>query len=141
MKTFFSLLLSVGIFGSIASVLTDGSSLGKYVRYISALVCVVIIINPLSDILRIFFRFAENEYTFQTEREEIQVQDALKEKAISLTEKQISKKIEKNFGIIPLGVCIEIDREGKVKAKATLKKEDENMKEEIDKFLKDLCEE
>jgi hypothetical protein len=114
MKNFFTLLLTVGIFGSVASVLSDGSSLGKYVKYVSALVCVTIIISPLSSILKGFSKYAENEFSkdFQSFNESFEAD--LKDRAFIATEKQIKEKIKEKFGIIPTHISIVIDGEGKI---------------------------
>jgi hypothetical protein len=133
MKEYFMILLVAGITGSVASVLSDGSSLGKYVKYISALVCVLIVISPLKSILQsISVPLSKpQEVDFSSEQ--------LYESAINLTEEQISLKIKEKFGIIPKGICIEIDRDEKIALSVTLNDEDLHMKDEIDKFIDSLC--
>jgi hypothetical protein len=133
MKEYFMILLVAGITGSVASVLSDGSSLGKYVKYISALVCVLIVISPLKSILQsISVPLSKpQEVDFSSEQ--------LYESAINLTEEQISLKIKEKFGIIPKGICIEIDRDEKIVLSVILNDEDLHMKDEIDKFIDSLC--
>lgn len=133
MKNYFMILLIVGIFGSIASVLSDGSALGKYVRYISALVCVIIVITPLKEILKVF------PTSFSQPEEIIFSEDDLTTSAIKMTEEQISEKIEEKFGIIPIDVCIEIDRDEKISLSVTLEEKDEHRRAEIDEYVKSLC--
>jgi hypothetical protein len=123
------ILLVSGIAGSVAASLSDGSSLGKYVKYISALVCVVIVISPLSTVIKsITLPLSEPaETTFSEE--------TLTETAIKMTEKQLSEKIYEKFGIIPTGVRIEIDRDEKVSVFVSLKAEDEVHREEIESYI------
>ena len=133
MKEYFMILLVAGITGSVASVLSDGSSLGKYVKYISALVCVLIVISPLKSILQsISVPLSKpQEIDFSSEQ--------LYEDAINLTEEQISLKIKEKFGIIPKGVCIEIDRDGKILLSVDLNENDEGYRKEIDEYVQSLC--
>ncbi len=133
MNNYFLILLTAGIFGSIASVLSEGSSLGKYVKYISALVCVIIVISPLQKILKTISvpLSKPEEVSFSN--------DILYSQAVKMTEEQISLKIKEKFGIIPKGICIEIDRDEKITLSVTLEEKDMSMKEEIDKYIESLC--
>ncbi len=140
MKNFFTLLLVVGIFGSVASVLSDGSSLGKYVRYISALVCVSIIISPLSAILKGFSEYGKKEFQNNNWSESTYFETDLEKKALQITENQIKEKIKEKFGIIPTHVSIFIDRDEKIKIDFSLNEKDKNFEKEIRAFLTELCE-
>ena len=137
MKSFFTLLLTVGIFGSIASVLSDGSPLGKYVRYISALVCITIIISPLSTILKGFSAISINN-SRGDDTSDSSTPTELQSSAKRMTEKQIAEKIKEKFGIIPKGVCIVIDRDGKITVEIQLNEADKDKKELVDKFIESL---
>ncbi len=140
MKNFFTLLLTVGILGSVASVLSDGSSLGKYVKYISALVCVSIIISPLSSVLKGFAEYAKKEIPKDFfEQSSNNVSSDLEKKAFELTEKQISEKIKEKFGIIPTSVSIFIDGKGKIDVDFSLREEDKKAEKEIEAFLCEIC--
>lgn len=133
MKNYFMILLITGIFGSVSSVLSDGTSLGKYVKYISALVCVTLVIAPLKGVFKsITIPFDLPEETFFSA-------DALTHSAMKMTEEQISKKIEEKFGIIPTDISIDIDRDGKITLSVSLKEEDENIRHQIDEYIKSLC--
>ncbi len=128
------ILLAAGITGSFASVLSEGSSLGKYVKYVSALVCIIIVITPLKSVLKSI------SIPFSPPEETVFSRDELTDAAIKMTEKQISLKIKEKFGIIPKGICIEIDRDEKITLSVELEEEDEIYREEIDKYIKALCE-
>jgi hypothetical protein len=133
MKNYFMILLITGIFGSVASVLSDGTSLGKYVKYISALVCVILVITPLKGV------FKSISIPFDSPKETVFSSNDLTLAAIKLTEEQISKKIEEKFGIIPTDISIDIDRDGKITLSASLKEEDEDIRPQIDEYIKSLC--
>ena len=140
MKNFFTLLLIVGIFGSVASVLSDGSSLGKYVRYISALVCVSIIITPLSSILKGFSEYGAKEFQNNVNDFSEAFETDLEKKALEITENQIKEKIKEKFGIIPTHISIVIDRDEKIIVDFSLNEKDKIHEKEIRTFLEELCE-
>ncbi len=140
MRNFFTLLLIVGIFGSVASVLSDGSSLGKYVRYISALVCVSIIISPLSAILKGFSEYGEKEFQNISNDFSEAFETDLEKKALEITENQIKEKIKEKFGIIPTHISIVIDRDEKISVDFSLSENDKAKEKEIRAFLEELCE-
>ena len=133
MKNYFFILLAAGIYGSVASVLSDGSSLGKYVKYVSALVCVILVISPLKDIVHSISFTATPPLQPEVSQSEIT------EKAVDMTEKQIAEKIKDKFGIIPTSVCIEIDRDGKILLSVDLNETDEGYRKEIDEYVKSIC--
>jgi len=51
MKEYFITLLTASVLGGIVAVLVSGSSYEKYIKYITGLVCVVIIIAPLKSFI------------------------------------------------------------------------------------------
>ncbi len=135
MREYFMMLLVSGVIGSIASVLSDGSSLGKYVKYISALICVIIVINPLSSILKSI------TVPLTAWKETVISESTIEASAIKMTEEQISQKIKQKFGIIPRTISIEIDRDGNICVSAVLEEEDAEFSHDVDEFIKSLMEE
>lgn len=133
MKNYFLILLTAGIVGSIASVLTDSSSLGKYVKYISALVCVIIVITPLKSVFKAF------SVSVSPPTETVYSQDTLTNTATDITEKQISEKIKEKFGITPTEVSINIDTDGKITLSVSLCEADEIYRKDIDEYISTLC--
>ncbi len=134
MKNYFTILLIAGIAGSFASVLSDGSHLGKYVKYISALICTVAVISPLSDALKSVTSGFKTEKDFDSYISSATEQN-LTDTAIKLTEKRLCEEIEEKFGIIPMEVCISIDIDGNVKATVSLSEEDSKHSKKINEFL------
>ena len=133
MKNYFMILLTAGILGSVTSALSDGSSLGKYVKYISALVCTILVISPLSSVLK------KVSVSVERPSEAVISEDSLTNAAISITEKQLTEKISEKFGITPTGIRIEIDRDGKISLSLSLTEEDEEHRERIEEYLDSLC--
>jgi hypothetical protein len=125
------LLLVTGIVGSFASVLSDGSSVGKYVKYISALICVLVIVSPLSA----------NVPKIEFEQPQISMDDTsspLYENAIAVTENQIRNKIIEKFGIIPKDISIKIDGDENITVTVELQEKDLSLKPEIDKYISSI---
>ncbi|MBE6649395.1 MAG: hypothetical protein E7614_07760 [Ruminococcaceae bacterium] len=135
MKNYFTILLIAGIAGSLASVISDGSPLGKYVKYISALICTVAVVSPLSDALKSITSGFKAEKDFDSYISQPQAEGSLTAIAIQITEKELCDEIEEKFGIIPIDVCIVIDIDGNVTATVKLSDEDSEHSETINKFL------
>lgn len=135
MREYFEILLISGIFGSIASVLSDGSSLGKYVKYISALVSVIIVISPLSSVIKGI------TVPVSTWEENTVSSGQLTAFAAQMTEEQISQKIAEKFGIIPEGISIEIDRDENITVSFSLKDEDMKLYDDVERFINSLYDE
>ncbi len=133
MRNFFMLLLVTGVVGSFASILSDGSSVGKYVKYISALICVLVIVSPLSA----------NVPKIEFEQPQISMNDTstpLYDGAIEITENQIKNKIIEKFGIIPKDVSIKIDGDEKITVTVELQEKDLQLKPQIDKYILSIIE-
>ena len=125
------LLLVTGVVGSFASVLSDGSSVGKYVKYISALICVLVIVSPLSA----------NVPKIELEQPQINTSDTsspLYENAIAVTENQIRNKIIEKFGIIPKDISIKIDGDENITVTVELQEKDLSLKPQIDKYISSI---
>ena len=106
---------------------------GKYVKYISALVCTILVISPLSSVLK------KVSVSVERPSEAVISEDSLTNAAISITEKQLTEKISEKFGITPTGIRIEIDRDGKISLSLSLTEEDEEHRERIEEYLDSLC--
>ncbi len=127
------LLLVTGVIGSFASILSDGSSVGKYVKYISALICVLVIVSPLSTTVP----------KFEFEQPQISMNDTsslLYDSAIGITEKQLKNKIIEKFGIIPKDVSIKIDGDEKIAVTVELQEKDLSLKSQIDRYILSIIE-
>ena len=141
MKGYFYALILTSVIGSVCAMLTSGG-FEKYIKYIAALICALVILSPLKSIkTEIGDNLAENLLP-----ESVEYENGLYSMSAEITEQKteeyISETVFSEFGIKPLYSIININwdvEEPTVESiKTALSKEDISRADEVENYLTTL---
>ncbi len=140
MSGYFYTLILTSVCGSACALLASGG-FEKYIKYIAALVCTVLMISPFKDI-----NTAEITQGFTEMSESFDASDGLYPMATQMTEDRaeeyISQIVFSEFGIYPLYTNIKIDWDQTEpiieKITVALEREHINNSEGIKKYLREI---
>ena len=113
MRDFFLTLCAASVTGGIASLISKSNVYERYVRFIAALACVLIILAPFTSLKKVDAAQVESEIALAVSEAEAQAESAVTETAVESAEKYISECVFTKFGINVIEVSILLDESGR----------------------------
>lgn len=141
MKGYFYTLIITSVVGSVCAMLSSGG-FEKYIKYIAALICALVILSPLTDIELDTEKLTSEIILPENGEYENGLLSISAEMTEQKTEDYISETVFSEFGIKPLYSIINIDwdaDEPTVQSiKTALSSEDIRHSEDVGKYLREL---